>query len=206
MNHKISIEQIRDPIPASPSDDLLRLWGYDLVSEYVQILHTARLDTEQPVLELATGTGRMAALLTRLGFRVLTGDLTDEEHARANARVTPAYADKVQHLRLDMRNLPFGDQSVSTIVCLNTLHELDDPRTCLSELIRIHDPGGTLVIGDFSEIGFAVMQRLHRAVHGDDHRSGCLRITEAKPLLAEVFPVIREVVTPLNISYIVCCT
>ena len=60
----------------------------------------------------------------------------------------------------------------------------------------------TLVVGDFSETGFTTFHRLHRAVYGNDHTEGFLKMADARSLLANAYHVIREVVTPLNITYI----
>jgi ubiquinone/menaquinone biosynthesis C-methylase UbiE len=202
MDQPVSIEFIVDSIPASRSDELLRSWGYDLVAEYVQILQEANLDATPLILDLATGSGRMSAVLTRLGFSVVTGDISDEKHASVLDRVTPAFSDRVEHLIFNMKMLPFPSDHFKNIVCLNTLHELDEPRVCVSELIRVHDPRGTLVLGDFNELGFEVMQRLHRAVYGNDHPQGFLKMAELRSVLQESYDVIHDVVTPLNISYI----
>ncbi len=202
MDRLVPIHLIVRSIPPSIGDDLLHTWGYDLVAEYIQIIWEAELPPAESVLELATGSGRMSAVLTRLGFSVITGDLSNEEYGRTLERVTPAHSDKLQYLLLDMEKLPFRDHSVRSIVCLNTLHELQNPRTCLSEMIRVHARDGTLVVGDFSETGFTTFHRLHRAVYGNDHTEGFLKMADARSLLANAYHVIREVVTPLNITYI----
>jgi ubiquinone/menaquinone biosynthesis C-methylase UbiE len=202
MDQPVSIEFIVDSIPASKSDEQLRSWGYDLIAEYVQILREAHLDATSPLLELATGSGRMSAVLTRLGFEVVTGDISAAKSADALARITPAFSDRVSRLTLNMKTLPFSEDHFRNILCLDTLHELEEPHACVSELIRVHDPSGTIVIGDFNELGFEVMQRLHRAVYGNDHTQGFLKMVDLRPLLQETYDVIQEVVTPLNISYI----
>ncbi len=202
MDQPVSIEFIVDSIPASKSDELLRSWGYDLIAEYVQIVQESHVDPASPLLELATGSGRMAAVLSRLGFAVVTGDISLEKYADALGRLTAAFSDRANHLLLNMKLLPFPDGGVRNIVCLDTIHELEEPDLCLSELIRVHDPDGTIVIGDFNELGFEVMQRLHRAVYRNDHARGFLKMADLAPLLQKSYDVMHEVVTPLNISYI----
>jgi ubiquinone/menaquinone biosynthesis C-methylase UbiE len=201
MDQPVSIEFIVDSIPPSTSDELLRSWGYDLVTEYVQILREAHLDATTPLLELATGSGRMSAVLTRLGFNVVTGDISHEKHADVLGRITPAFSDRVDHLVLNMKMLPFPGGRFKNVVCLDTLHELQEPDVCVSELIRVHDPGGTIILGDFNDLGFDVMQRLHQAVYRNDHPRGFLKMAELRLLLQESYDVIHETVTPLNISY-----
>ncbi|MEK6754581.1 MAG: methyltransferase domain-containing protein, partial [Bacteroidota bacterium] len=105
------------------------------VGEYIQIIQQAQLPLREPVLEPATRSGRMTAVLTLLGFNVSPGDLSHEQDVKTLNRVTPAYSHEFRPLLLDMKKLPIRDHSARTIVCLNTLHELDNPRICMSELI-----------------------------------------------------------------------
>ena len=199
---KPSLHDISATIPPSPSDELLRTWGYDLVDEYVQIVREASLPAGSEVLELATGTGRMTAVLTRLGFRVRSGDLTNEKEEQVWQRVLPQFARNVELMMLDMRALPFKSGSVRTITCLNTLHELATPHECLEELLRVHDRSGVLVLGDFNDTGFEAMQNLHQTLHGNDHPRGLLKISEAEPVLRSHYSDVKIVLTPLNISLI----
>lgn len=200
--HNSQRRRLRESIPMSLSEELLQSWGYDLVDEYLQIVQQASLHPHDCVLELATGTGRMTAVLTRLGFHVTTGDLTAEKHQQAFHRVSSEYRDRIQLLLLDMEMLPFRNASASSITCVNTLHELERPQLCLSELLRIHNPRGTLILGDFTETGFEAMQEVHRVIYGNDHPRGSLKITGAESIIRQTYSSVETVVTPLNITYI----
>lgn len=206
MNRSCTMSSFEDPIPSTPSDDLLRSWGFDLKEEYCQIVRESALQPGTHVLEVASGTGRMTAVLTRLGCTVTTGDVTQEKAEQLWRRVTPAYAHQVGLMLLDLRGLPFKTASVGTVVCLNTLHELAEPRRSVEELLRVHDRSGTLIIGDFNESGFETMQKLHQAIYGNDHPRGLMKISEVEPLLRPRYKDVRIVQTPLNITYIACGT
>jgi len=200
-----SQQRLRNSIPPSASDTLLGSWGYSLIDEYVRAMQETLLPPGSSILELATGSGRMTAVLTRLGYRVRTGDESDERQSQAWQRVTPEYAAMVEMSLLDMEFLPFHDASIDTIVCVNTIHELLHPHKCLSELLRIHGPAGTLIICDFNETGFDVMQRLHQATDGSNHPRGTLGINDVEPIIKRTYSEVRTVVTPLNIFYIASC-
>ena len=200
-----SQQRLCNSIPPSASDALLGSWGYSLIDEYVRVMQETPLPPGSNILELATGSGRMTAVLTRLGYRVRTGDVNDERQSQAWQRVTPEYAALVEMSLLDMEFLPFHDASTDTIVCVNTIHELLHPHKCLSELLRIHGPGGTLIIGDFNETGLNVMQRLHQATDGSNHPRGTLGINDVEPIIKRTYSEVRTVVTPLNIFYIATC-
>ena len=189
-------------IPPSESDRLLRSWGYDLTGEYEEIVCKTPLPPHSTILELATGTGRMTSVLTRLGFRVVTGDLDLAQRQRAEERITNAYLPLVQFLQLNMESLPFQDHAIPFLVCMNTLHELANPQKAFSELIRVHDPRGVLIIGDFNETGFGVMERLHQVVYAGHHSLGTMPLKEIEPTLQSRYQYIRSIETPLNISFV----
>ena len=189
-------------IPPSESDRLLHSWGYDLTGEYEEIACKTPLSPHSAILELATGTGRMTSVLTRLGFRVVTGDLDLAQRQRAEERITNAYLPLVQFLQLNMESLPFQDHSIPFLVCMNTLHELANPQKAFSELIRVHDPRGVLIIGDFNETGFGVMERLHQVVYAGHHSLGTMPMKEIEPTLQSRYQYIRSIETPLNISFV----
>jgi len=181
---------------------MLRSWGYDLVGEYVRVVREAAIPPGSEVLELATGTGRMTAVLTRLGHRVKSGDVTNEKNDQVWQRVLPEFAARVELMLLDMRQLPLKSGSVRTITCMNTLHELANPRECLEEILRVHDRSGVLLLGDFNDTGFETMQNLHRTLHGRDHPRGIMKISEAERILRRHYSNVKIVLTPLNISLI----
>jgi len=195
-------ERIVFSISPSLSDILLRAWGFDLRAEYLDVISAAPLDAGGNVLELATGTGRMAAILARCGFRVTSGDRDHEKLSEAIARIGSAHSQNVRFLRLDMECLPFPSGSIDTIVCMNTLHELSRPRVALDEILRVHSGQGPLVLGDFNETGFDAMQRLHRLVHHKDHPRGAMPMHDARTRLEEAYSGILEKATPLNTSII----
>ena len=189
-------------IPLSESDRLLRSWGYDLTGEYEQIISGTVLPPQAAILELATGTGRMTSVLTRLGFRVVTGDLEFGQRRRAEERVTSAFLPFVQFMQLNMERLPFPDHLIPFLVCMDTLHELTHPQKAFAELLRVHDPRGVLVLGDFNETGFEVMERLHQVVYAGHHSLGTMPMKETAPALQDRYESVHSIETPLNISFV----
>jgi len=93
MNEKYL--ELISKIPLTDSDKLLLSWGYNLVNEYLEIITQSELDSQNPVLELATGTGRMSALLTRLGYDVVTGDISTDDREKAENRIGKEHLNKV---------------------------------------------------------------------------------------------------------------
>jgi ubiquinone/menaquinone biosynthesis C-methylase UbiE len=191
-------------IPLSGTDASVRERGFDMLTEYGQIIEASGFDSAVPLLEVATGPGRAAALLSRMGFRLITGDISLEKNADVRRRLPTGNPGDVLMLALDMERLPFRDASVRSILCLNTVHELKRPHACLDELTRVIHPEGILTIGDFNELGFGLMQEIHREVHGDDHWREPTDLSELMPVLKERFASVRRVDTPMNTSWV--CT
>ena len=189
-------------IPPSLSDIVLRAWGYDLRAEYLEIIRGASLPEGVPVVELATGSGRMASILARSGYLTISGDLEDGKLPEARNRIGPAHAGRVAFVRLNLECLPFASGSIGTIVCMNTLHELAHPDRAVAELLRIHSGAGPLVLGDFNAAGFEVMRQLHRLVYRNDHMRGTMPIRDARLLLEGRYRRIFEIATPLNTSLV----
>ncbi|KAB2924526.1 MAG: class I SAM-dependent methyltransferase [Bacteroidetes bacterium] len=188
-------------IPLSPSDRLLQSRGYDLFSEYDEIVRATGMPAG-PVLELATGTGRMCAVLTQHYPLVVTGDISLDGIPRVRQRVPAAQLGRLAFLQLDMERLPFRDRSVPFILCVNTLHETAAPRRCLEEMLRVLRPGGVLAVGDFNETGFDTMQWIHEEVYHNDHERGAMPVGEAEPVLRTRGGSLRRLETALNTTFI----
>lgn len=159
-------------------------------------------DPKHPIVELATGTGRMTSVLAHLGYRVLSGDRTQDQRERVFDRLTSA-RDRATLARLEMGRLPFRDGTIPGMTCVNTLHELDDPRGVLEELLRVRHPHGRLMIADFNDRGFEVMQRLEQEVYRRDHPRGQMPMAEVMRFLVSRGCVFSRFELPLNDAVVV---
>ncbi|QOJ27896.1 MAG: class I SAM-dependent methyltransferase [Ignavibacteriales bacterium] len=190
-------------IPKSQSDLLLNHWGYDVMEEYTEMISGAGFPDGCQILDVATGTGRAVSILVRLGYRVVTGDISFDGKHDADKRVTPMYYHRVQYVKLNLEQAPFGDDSVRNIVCMNTLHELENPNACLDEIFRIHSPNGTLLIADFNAEGMDIMDKLHIIKFGERHPKGKSSLRELECWLKSRYTNIREFHTRMNRGFIV---
>ena len=189
-------------IPKSESDLLLFDWGYDLMEEYFRMISAANFQPNSLILDVATGTGRAASTLTRLGHSVITGDYNLDSKIESERRITEAYLDKVKYIRLNLEKIPFADSTVDNIVCINTMHELNNPLLCLSEVIRVHSPKGKLLMADFNSLGFDAMDKLHTVRKGELHARGKISSEEIKNILVDNYSDIKEINTQLNRGFI----
>lgn len=192
-------------IPKSESDLLLNEWGYDLMEEYCQLIKAADFKDNNFILDVATGTGRAASILSRLGCNVITGDYNTNLKKESESRISNEYINKVSYARLNLEQIPFSDNSVDNIVCINTLHELENPFRCLNEMIRIHSGKGKLLIADFNSSGFDVMDKLHTTRYGKLHTRGKIQPDEYRNILQKKYFKTIEINTKLNIGFLVEC-
>jgi ubiquinone/menaquinone biosynthesis C-methylase UbiE len=116
-------------------------------------------------LDVATGTGRVAAHLVERGHRVIACD-----RSIAMLRRT---ADRVQGIplaRAALPDLPFRPASLDLITCSLALTHVSDLEGAVSSLGRLLRPGGTLVISEIHP--FAVLTGAHAFFRrSDDSRA-----------------------------------
>jgi demethylmenaquinone methyltransferase/2-methoxy-6-polyprenyl-1,4-benzoquinol methylase len=97
------------------------------------------------VLDVATGTGLVAAALLDRGFRVTGVDQSPEMLARARAR----FGERVELVESPAESLPFPDASFDHLTSTYLLRYVDDPAATLVELARVVRPGGVVAMLEF---------------------------------------------------------
>ena len=97
------------------------------------------------VLDVATGTGLVAAALRDRGFRVTGLDQSPEMLARARARL----GHDVDLVEASADRIPFADASFDHLTFTYLLRYIDDPGATLRELARVVRPGGTVAMLEF---------------------------------------------------------
>ena len=101
------------------------------------------------VLDVAAGTGLVAAELLRRGFRVTALDQSPEMLAVARARLNG----RAELVEASADDLPFADASFDHLTFPYLLRYVDDPGATLAELARVVRPGGVLVSLEFGVPG-----------------------------------------------------
>jgi demethylmenaquinone methyltransferase/2-methoxy-6-polyprenyl-1,4-benzoquinol methylase len=101
------------------------------------------------VLDVATGTGLVAAELVRRGFRVTGVDQSPEMLASARRRFGP----RVELVEASAEALPFDDASFDHLAVTYLLRYVEDPAATLVELARAVRPGGVVASLEFGVPG-----------------------------------------------------
>ena len=105
------------------------------------------------VLDVATGTGLVAAELLRRGFPVTGVDQSPQMLARARERFGP----RIELVESSAERLPFAESSFDHLTVTYLLRYVDDPAATLVELARVVRPGGVV-----ASLEFGVPTRLAR--------------------------------------------
>jgi demethylmenaquinone methyltransferase/2-methoxy-6-polyprenyl-1,4-benzoquinol methylase len=104
------------------------------------------------VLDVATGTGMVAAaLVRRYGCSVVGLDQSPEMLAGAQAKLEddPRLADRIELVRGEAESLPFGDREFDHLTFTYLLRYVEDPGATLAELARVVKPGGHIASLEF---------------------------------------------------------
>jgi demethylmenaquinone methyltransferase / 2-methoxy-6-polyprenyl-1,4-benzoquinol methylase len=105
--------------------------------------------TGERVLDVATGTGMVAAELRRRADCSVVGlDQSPEMLAAARARFAGETA-SVELVDGQAEQLPFADASFDALTFTYLLRYVDDPAATVSELARVVRPGGRMASLDF---------------------------------------------------------
>jgi demethylmenaquinone methyltransferase / 2-methoxy-6-polyprenyl-1,4-benzoquinol methylase len=98
----------------------------------------SRLPRGGHVLDVATGTGLVAAELLRQGFEVTGLDLSPEMLAVARRR----FGDEVELINASAEALPLASESFDHLTVTHVFRYVADPGATLAELARVVRPGG----------------------------------------------------------------
>ena len=132
------------------ADDYEPLWGRQLSDVQCALLDAAALTPGEHVLDIATGTGLVAAQAAQAvgdRGRVLGVDLSARMVAAAQRRELP----NTRFQRMDAQDLALPDGAFDVVLCSLGLMYLPDPRQALHEMRRVLRPGGRLVLSVWGE-------------------------------------------------------
>ncbi len=102
------------------------------------------------LLDIGTGTGRIATLFAASAESVVAIDRSAEMLRLARGKLPHEVADKVRFLAGDFYALPAEDGSADTAILHQVLHYAQAPERVIAEVARTLRPGGRLLIVDFA--------------------------------------------------------
>lgn len=102
------------------------------------------------LLDIGTGTGRMAELLAERTDHIVALDKSLAMLRVARAKLQHLPAESVELVQGDFASLPFGAASFDTVLFHQVLHFAQSPDAVLAEAARVTVPGGRIAIVDFA--------------------------------------------------------
>jgi len=136
------------------------------------------------LLDIGTGTGRMAEFFGEGADRVVALDKSLEMLRVARARLQHLPADRVELVQGDFLSLPFEARTFDTVLLHQVLHYASTPTEPLREAARVLRPGGRIAIVDFAAHGHEELrERFQHARLGfeDDQLASVLEQTGFEP-------------------------
>lgn len=137
-----------------------RLWKKHFVA-------TCGLQPGDHVLDLAGGTGDIAALLTRAvgrNGRVVLSDINDAMLRVGRTRMEDrGIAGNLRYALLNAELLPFEDASFDAVTIAFGLRNVTDQAAALREMRRVLRPGGQAHVLEFSRVRAEPLQKLYDA-------------------------------------------
>jgi len=135
-----------------------RLWKHHLVS-------TSGIRRGQRVLDLAAGTGDIAALLAdRVGAsgEVVLADFNAAMLAVGRERLDQrGICGNVDYVIANAEQLPFPDSDFDTVTIAFGLRNVTDQPRALREMARVLKPGGRALVLEFSRVRGTLPRRLY---------------------------------------------
>jgi ubiquinone/menaquinone biosynthesis C-methylase UbiE/DNA-binding transcriptional ArsR family regulator len=113
------------------------------------------------LLDIGTGTGRIAELLAPLASHVTGLDKSPEMLRLARARLQALPAEQTDLLLGDFTGLPFAAASFDTVLLHQVLHYAQEPETVLAEAARVSRPGACLAVVDFAAHNHEELRERH---------------------------------------------
>jgi ubiquinone/menaquinone biosynthesis C-methylase UbiE len=134
---------------------------------------------EGSVLDVGTGQGLLAIELARRGSPVVSIDVSEEEQrvGKANAD-SEDLSQRITFLTLDAQTLPFPDGTFGAVATLDALHHLADGPAVFSEMRRVLEPSGRILLAELTSDGFALVARVHES-EGRVHPVGPVTVSSA---------------------------
>ena len=129
-----------------------------------RLVEIAAIESNETILDVATGTGHSAIALSNLvgkKGRVIGIDIAPDMLEVASANITKANLRNIDLQLGDAENLSFKDEIFDKVVCASGIFFLPDMLAGLKEWLRVTKPGGVVAFSSFGETSFNPMREMY---------------------------------------------
>jgi len=112
------------------------------------IVHWIGINGDTIVLDAGCGSGQFILRLAQRAKSAMGLDINPLMLKRAQYHATYHNMQNASFLEGDLCHIPMPDNSANLIVCFNTLFMFRNPEIVLSELVRVSEPGGSIVLAN----------------------------------------------------------
>jgi len=136
------------------------------------------------VLDIGTGTGRIAELLLDRAAHVTALDRSPDMLALARVRLQDSPTERVELVQGDFTALPFADAAFDTVTLHQVLHYAQAPERALDEAARVTREGGRIAIVDLASHEREELRTVHAHVRlgfGDETMDQMLAAAGFRP-------------------------
>lgn len=165
------------------------------------------------LLDVGTGTGRIAELFAPRASHVSAFDKSPEMLRIARARLQNLPHDSVDFVQGDFTTLPFPEATFDTVLFHQVLHYAQEPEKVLTEAARVARPGARIGIVDFAAHDREELRTQHahaRLGFSDEQMLALLteagfaaepaRALPGKPLTVKIWTARRLAIAPAKVS------
>ena len=125
-------------------------------------VHLARLQPGSRVLDVASGTGDLAALLNRSGCDVVSCDINEAMlRAGRDKLADRGLVRDVHYVRADAERLPFADNSFDCATLAFGLRNMTDKPAALRAVHAGLKYGGQVLVLEFSRVTLDLLRRIY---------------------------------------------
>lgn len=168
-NHKLYLERKK----------LYQTYGFDIDKERKFVLDKTR-PLYGDILEVGTGKGYFTFTLAKKGYKFTSVDISKEEQDIARLNLRYFELENSVDFRIEnAENLSFGEKSFDIIFSINTIHHLKSPFKAIDEFIRVMSFKGKIIISDFTNEGFEILDKIH-AADGRRHEKASITLKDVK--------------------------
>jgi len=121
---------------------------YADAGEMAWMLEELPVSPAAKVLDIATGTGEFARMLSPKVGSVVGLDATDAMLEQGKKFVKQVGIRNISFKKGVVQEIPFADRSFDIVSCRYAFHHFADPKPVISEMARVCKPGGHIIIVD----------------------------------------------------------